>query len=931
MTAPTQAFPPWLSPVPVTLTQDGTAVVQTTVVQFPQTYYGPSIPLGPGWVFGGSTFPASIATSLASSMPSTASTSTSFPSQTATSSSSTSSSINASTTSSRTSLSSSASPSSSALATASHGLSSGARLAIILSTVLGTIAMVALVVVLCLIRRRRRENRATPGGRVNFSNWQLVNPSATQQPIETAAEDGEAASFITGGPSSMAQNSRGPTLSHAGSNWSQQVGEPRALARSTSGSGSWAAKTDTSTLDSTAKREALTHLNASGSSVAAGSLFFNPLREDGRGNGVRRSDEELVEGEGTSLTAGAVASSSKTYSARPPGAGPPHILTHPLPTDPQYNLVYPTSPDDDEPEEQFRPPRPLDPDRVLHLQNAQPSSGSGASWVYPDSPPSETDERAALLTARRVNVRSASDPVLPSSPSEKGKNLEDWTISLSGDLHDHMAGTHTSPGTWSNSMGGLTGFAGRLSRLSWFRRMEAHIGRGSTRHSSPNSSHRGSKPVSSKSGSKPEGGQSSKSGIKPEGKPGSRPASGVSFTRPGSGSWLLSPTFAPRPLSDVSSRGIDAELGMRPPSILVSGTGSGSGGSGSGKSGGTVYHSISSRPQTPMLAHHERELLPALPTLITLPPDLDLGDGGDTVRSVDMLDLPVPERALPFSEPVLPELALRSDTASSRATGLAIPPGLVAVPQWDRRSHTSSSNRREERDILEEEPPQAGGEWSSMRSKGSTSDAGDGAVPGTGRALGPMTRNSMGEVSQAVRVIPGDPATSETASFSSGLRRADPSSASLRPPSSLGFVLTPNVSLYASSRSDILSHSGSGSHSSRPSQHTHTTSHSHAASHPSSQESDYGNFVPSHRASLSALGGDGPPPLPLFRPSGTMQPPMEQTIEDRETEDESGATTSSRPNSGPSEITFTGTFASGSYSTGAQTMVSGVTASSEKR
>jgi hypothetical protein len=45
MAAPTQAFPPWLSPLPVTVTQDGTVVVQTTVVQFPQTYYGPSVSL----------------------------------------------------------------------------------------------------------------------------------------------------------------------------------------------------------------------------------------------------------------------------------------------------------------------------------------------------------------------------------------------------------------------------------------------------------------------------------------------------------------------------------------------------------------------------------------------------------------------------------------------------------------------------------------------------------------------------------------------------------------------------------------------------------------------------------------------------------------------------------------------------------------------
>ncbi|KAG8989753.1 hypothetical protein FRB90_002087 [Tulasnella sp. 427] len=57
MSQPTQVLPYWLSASTTFVTTDGTVYPTTVVVNLPLTYYGPSIPLGPGWVYGGSTSP----------------------------------------------------------------------------------------------------------------------------------------------------------------------------------------------------------------------------------------------------------------------------------------------------------------------------------------------------------------------------------------------------------------------------------------------------------------------------------------------------------------------------------------------------------------------------------------------------------------------------------------------------------------------------------------------------------------------------------------------------------------------------------------------------------------------------------------------------------------------------------------------------------
>lgn len=531
-----------------------------------------------------------------------------------------------------------------------------------------------------------------------------------------------------------------------------QVDKPTTMAavRTITTSLGSASKADSSTLDSAEKREDLARFNASGS----GSLFFNPGREGGR---MRRSDATEEDAALAAGVATAFGSTTNGHSVQPSGAGPTHVparssarptraSTPTSPTALYLRRSSPSSPRDGErlyrndvhrfgairaresqedAEEELLPPRRIDPDRVSRSDN---NRGSRGSLVYPDSPQSETDERATLLTARRVNIGPASQPVLASSPPERRKSLEGWVTPP----HEGDAPTTKpppSPGSWSVGLGGLTGLARGLGRLSWFRRMDNEPGPSGTHHSSPSPSHRGR---------------------------GSRPASGVSFALPASRphSGLFHPPFASRPSSGVSYRLVDTELGIRPPGIRDTGTASGSGGSGSGKSGGTAYHSVSSLPRTSFYvsgsehAYPEGEPAHTTPTTPALPPDFDLGD---TIRSVDVLDLPVPERALPFSAPVLPEpsssRSRRPDTGSSRGTGLPFPPGLVTVQKWDKSSHSGSSNRGGTRDMLEDEPPQAGGEWSSLRSKGSASDLGHVGSEDIGGRRGLMTSSSTREVS----------------------------------------------------------------------------------------------------------------------------------------------------------------------------------------
>ncbi|KAF8813515.1 hypothetical protein BYT27DRAFT_7231005 [Phlegmacium glaucopus] len=182
MTQPSQVFPPWLTPSASVVTNAAGVPVatETSIVYLPLTYFGPSIPLGSLWIFGGSTSPAST-----SSVTSTPLTTTAIPSFTTTATtttpttfSSTSASISISNTATPTfsttptSNLSSASPTNSSLpstpttslpssssAAQLAGLTKGQLVGVIVASVLGLIFVFVLALFLCLWCKGRRNRR----------------------------------------------------------------------------------------------------------------------------------------------------------------------------------------------------------------------------------------------------------------------------------------------------------------------------------------------------------------------------------------------------------------------------------------------------------------------------------------------------------------------------------------------------------------------------------------------------------------------------------------------------------------------------------------------------------------------------------------------------------------------------------------------------
>ncbi|KAJ8520766.1 hypothetical protein ONZ45_g2495 [Pleurotus djamor] len=168
MAQPTQELPPWYTASIDTLVDvNGVPFTTSTTLLFlPLTYYGPSIPLGPDWTYGGLTSPAStssipITTAIptTSATPSESETLTPIPS--ITSSVSESISITPSTTTPFSSESTSALPSSTTAGPAPT-LSSNARgspslIGIIIGSVFGGIFLLfVLALYICLSRRKRR-------------------------------------------------------------------------------------------------------------------------------------------------------------------------------------------------------------------------------------------------------------------------------------------------------------------------------------------------------------------------------------------------------------------------------------------------------------------------------------------------------------------------------------------------------------------------------------------------------------------------------------------------------------------------------------------------------------------------------------------------------------------------------------------------------
>ncbi|KAJ7471000.1 hypothetical protein FB451DRAFT_324472 [Mycena latifolia] len=173
MAAPTQALPPWLSFTTVTLPQ----TTETSLVYLPLTYFGPSIPLGTLWTYGGLSSPAptsSVASTSTTSTPiSSRSSITSTTPSTTASSATPSATPSAPSTSAIVSSTSASAPSSSAsasastvptAATSSSGLTRGQLIGIVIGSILGAIVLF-LFLLCCGIRfRERRKQQAAAAG-----------------------------------------------------------------------------------------------------------------------------------------------------------------------------------------------------------------------------------------------------------------------------------------------------------------------------------------------------------------------------------------------------------------------------------------------------------------------------------------------------------------------------------------------------------------------------------------------------------------------------------------------------------------------------------------------------------------------------------------------------------------------------------------------
>ncbi|KAG6810088.1 hypothetical protein H0H92_013362 [Tricholoma furcatifolium] len=279
MAAPTQVYPPWLTAVPtVIVDSNGVPIAtETTVLFLPLTYYGPSIPLGSDWVYGGLTSPASTSTTIPVTTTSEIPTITTTPSLTTTTATPTSlpttltsitstatpttisSSVSLSTSSttpptlsstsaglSATAASGSATPS--PLPAASHHLSRGQIVSIIVASILGVMGIFIFAISYYLCRKNRRRRSVIPTGMpVSASGAELARARTTSlwTDRDPRPSGGEADPFL-------AQTTPDITATAAGPEMTQHTNAPpyAAIARIPVPSGSSSSKGSSGTKSS---------------------------------------------------------------------------------------------------------------------------------------------------------------------------------------------------------------------------------------------------------------------------------------------------------------------------------------------------------------------------------------------------------------------------------------------------------------------------------------------------------------------------------------------------------------------------------------------------------------------------------------------------------------------------------------------------------
>ncbi|TEB23257.1 hypothetical protein FA13DRAFT_1715501 [Coprinellus micaceus] len=407
MAAPTQEYPPWLSPSAVVSTNAaGEVVTSTTVVYLPLTYIGPSIPLNSLYTYGGSTYPPTIVTGFITTTPTpttspTSPTTTSaIPTTTVTTTSDTTSTAPPTTPSTSTSTSSSSTSSTTTEPSSVGSLSRGQLVGVIVASILGLIFLFVFLLAFwlwCKGRRNRRRSGEFSTITPLEEDYFIVGEDGGRTPGEgsprQSGEEGD--SFLRRpGPLPPGSPSRGspgmmevPTDSMGTRRPSvTRVPVPNTASMSSSGSSS----TNTSGYGVLLDRPTLG--------------ILPPTAEEDHpftGGGYALSDDEMREINRESV----------------------------LPQEeqePDYTGAYAISRDPE-----LAPPRLVDPDNAFsrpdipHPQLPPPTQQNRFSA---QSNPSIVDaEDAALLTARRVNVSD-----LPASPFQRRRDACGYSKRIPG-------------------------------------------------------------------------------------------------------------------------------------------------------------------------------------------------------------------------------------------------------------------------------------------------------------------------------------------------------------------------------------------------------------------------------------------------------------------------------------------------------------------
>ncbi|KAI5894077.1 uncharacterized protein SCHCODRAFT_02623659 [Schizophyllum commune H4-8] len=655
--AATQELPSWLTVSTSVYTDaNGVATTATAVLYLPLTYYGPSIPLGPDWTWGGVSSPASTATETTAVTTDTTS-STAIPSTTSssspTSATPSSTSATSATSSNSSSSGSSTSPTSSASSTpttpAHNGLSTGA----IVGLVIAAVAVVMLLVLLCAccyVRRRRRRGETSrrwsmltpaPGKREKekspkeslTGDYYMVGAEDTEGASDTVRTPGEGSPRHSGEEADPFLRPRsGGIATDAGS--MREFGQPATRTKMTdsSGSSNWQT-TQSSSGPST---------YATGSS-GLGSLGLSSSGPGSSGNNTRstrsssKPGSKMTSSSGTTdygvtleeptLFRGQRQNYNQDYRGSILSPEQQRELDEATSSAPSTPYKQPAIPESDN-EADFSPLMP--PPRLVDPEFGRTRSSS----------PLDRDEPVVVQTAQRVRMSDVG-PRMPRSHSPI----------LEVDETEHMTpppSRRISGQSWLGSLASGIGLSRLLKGSTSYKDPEA----GRSLLGSPEMSERLAQPRPAMAGAG-----------------SSRPISGTSVHTTGSGS--------------------------------------------------TVFFDATSKPGTPALPAPPRAFTPGQEARATPPPSADKpiqSQPNTTVRRVtsDILDQPPPLST--FTSASSMRDTVHTDSTDATKVPSFPPPGLALLPasaRWgdDTPSLASIGGQYHDLDVLEEEPPVADAQW----------------------------------------------------------------------------------------------------------------------------------------------------------------------------------------------------------------------------